>query len=221
LVTSDREVPALIALSLLEAIRNLDTPVEDGLEELSPDIVSKRLGLSSTVAAQIDRYRQAVERDATLPREEAMQVLRLVGRRLDHELVFADAGRRAARRAARSSGASTRTLLKVSPDLISRRVGRRAAARVAREIFEAQLDFTVASAGAPGAPAGPMPQAEIGLPLTVEALDDGNGCIFYAAAFAEVLRTLTGFEGAMVHERCRGRGDTACAWRGIPAEGYD
>ena len=52
-------VPALIPLSLLEAMRNLDTPVEDGLEELAEEIVVRRLGLSPTVAAQIQRYRQA------------------------------------------------------------------------------------------------------------------------------------------------------------------
>ena len=55
-------VPALIPLSLLEAIRNLDTPVEDGLDELAEEIVVRRLGLSATVAAQIQRYRQSAER---------------------------------------------------------------------------------------------------------------------------------------------------------------
>ena len=47
-------VAAVIPLSLLEAIRNLDTPVEDGLDERSPELVAKRLGLSSTVAAHPD-----------------------------------------------------------------------------------------------------------------------------------------------------------------------
>src|SRR5688572_25922384 len=51
-------VAALIPLSLLEALRNLDTPVEDGMEELAEEIVVRRLGLSPTVAAQIQRYRQ-------------------------------------------------------------------------------------------------------------------------------------------------------------------
>ena len=90
-------VPALIPLSLLEAIRNLDTPVEDGLDELAEEIVVRRLGLSPTVAAQIQRYRQAVERDAPVDQDEVVSVLRLVGRRPDAALAFADAGRRAAR----------------------------------------------------------------------------------------------------------------------------
>ena len=94
-------VPALIPLSLLEAIRNLDTPVEDGLDELAEEIVVRRLGLSPTVAAQIQRYRQAAEKDAGVDLDEAVSVLRLVGRRADAPLAFADAGRRAARYATR------------------------------------------------------------------------------------------------------------------------
>ncbi|HYC31589.1 MAG TPA: hypothetical protein VEB59_04825, partial [Gemmatimonadales bacterium] len=94
-------VPAIIPLSVLEAIRNLDTPVEDGLEELAEEIVTRRLGLSPTVAAQIQRYRQAADREGTVYLDEAVSVLRLVGRRPDAPLVFADGGRRAARYAAR------------------------------------------------------------------------------------------------------------------------
>ncbi|MEO7987146.1 MAG: hypothetical protein ABI766_11475, partial [Gemmatimonadales bacterium] len=85
-------VPALIPLSLLEAIRNLDTPVEDGLEELAEEIVVRRLGLSPTVAAQIQRYRQVADKDGGIDLAEVVSVLRLVGRRPDAPLVFADAG---------------------------------------------------------------------------------------------------------------------------------
>jgi len=76
-------VPALIPLSLLEAIRNLDTPVEDGLEELAEEIVVRRLGLSPTVAAQIQRYRQAADKGGSVELEETISVLRLIGRRSD------------------------------------------------------------------------------------------------------------------------------------------
>ena len=92
-MSTSTAVPALIPLSLLEAIRNLDTPVEDGLEELAEEMVVRRLGLSPTVAAQIQRYRAAAERDGAVELDEAVSVLRLVGRRPDAALVFADAGR--------------------------------------------------------------------------------------------------------------------------------
>ena len=113
-MTTATAVPAIIPLSLLEAIRNLDTPVEDGLEELAEEIVVRRLGLSPTVAAQIQRYRQAADRDVAIDLDEVVSVLRLVGRRVDAPLVFADAGRRAARHAARSGARPARTLARMS-----------------------------------------------------------------------------------------------------------
>src|SRR6188474_208617 len=93
----DTTVPAIIPLSLLEAIRNLDTPVEDGLEELAGEMVAKRLGLSPTVSAQIARYEEIARKDGQVSDDEALSVFRLVDRRPDAALVFADAGRRAAR----------------------------------------------------------------------------------------------------------------------------
>jgi hypothetical protein len=92
--TAAGAVPPIVPLSLLEALRNLDTPVEDGLDELAGEIVSKRLGLSSTVAAQIQRYQYALRRGGRVPLDECVAVFRLVSRRPDAALVFADAGGR-------------------------------------------------------------------------------------------------------------------------------
>lgn len=203
-------VPALLPLSLLEAIRNLDTPVEDGLDELAEEIVVRRLGLSPTVAAQIQRYRTTAEREGTVELDEVVSVLRLVGRRPDASLVFADAGRRAARYAARSRGRSARTLARMSPAAVARRVSVRAAARLAREVFDGELRV-------------PDGNTEVRMadPLSVLALPDGAACAFYGAAYGELLRSLTAFEGAMLHEHCRSRGDDACVWRGAAAEVYE
>jgi len=57
-------------------------------------------------------------------------------------------------------------------------------------------------------------------PLSLRALPDGQACSFYGAALAETLRVLTGFEGAMVHMGCRGRGDDTCRWQAAAVEGY-
>ena len=75
--------PPCIPLSLLEAIRNLDTPVEDGLDELAEEIVVRRLGLSPTVAAQIQRYRAPPSATGRWSSTRPCSVLRLVGRRPD------------------------------------------------------------------------------------------------------------------------------------------
>jgi hypothetical protein len=203
-------VPALLPLSLLEAIRNLDTPVEDGLDELAEEIVVRRLGLSPTVAAQIQRYRTVAGREGTVELDEVVSVVRLVGRRPDAPLVFADAGRRAARYAARSRGRSARTLARVSPTALARRVSLRAAARLARQFFGGELR----------APDGGT-EVRMADPLSILALPDGAACSFYGSAYGELLRSLTAFEGAMLHERCRSRGDDACVWRSAAAEVYE
>lgn len=203
-------VPTIIPMSLLEALRNLDTPVEDGLEELAGEIVSKRLGLSSTVAAQIARYQDAVRRGEAVSFDEAISVFRLAGRRPDAQLVFADAGRRAARYAARTAPVVARAAVRISPGGFGRTLGAGAASRAAKRFLGVEL--TVGGSGA---------EAEITKPLSILALPDGAACTFYGSALAELLRVLTGFEGAMVHEHCRGRGDASCRWRATAVGGYD
>lgn len=203
-------VPALIPLSLLEAIRNLDTPVEDGLDELAEEIVVRRLGLSPTVAAQIQRYRHAAERDGAVDADEAISVLRLVGRRADAPLVFADGGRRAARYATRVHARPSWTLSRVTAGGLTRRIARRSAAHLARRSFGGDL-----------LPMADGVQVRMAEPLSFRAFPDGSACDFYGAAYGELLRRLTGFEGAMLHERCRARGDEACVWQSAAAEIYD
>lgn len=203
-------VPALIPLSLLEAIRNLDTPVEDGLDELAEEIVVRRLGLSPTVAAQIQRYRQAAERRGAVELDETISVLRLVGRRGDASLVFADAGRRAARYAARSRGRSSRTVAKVLPRRAARRLALRSAARLARTVFGGELKSRSQAV-----------EVRMESPLSIVALPTGEACVFYGSVYRELLRDLTGFEGALLHERCRARGEDACMWRTALAEVYE
>jgi hypothetical protein len=203
-------VPALIPLSLLEAIRNLDTPVEDGLDELAEEIMVRRLGLSPTVAAQIQRYRQSAERGIGVEVEETVSVFRLVGRRGDASLVFADAGRRAARYAARTRSRSSRTLITLSPGPLARRLARRSVARLARSFFDGEVKSRAN-----------VVEVRMGAPLSILALPAGEACLFYGSAYLEMLRGLTGFEGALLHARCRSRGDSDCHWHTAVAEVYE
>jgi hypothetical protein len=202
-------VHAIIPLSLLEAIRNLDTPVEDGLEELAGEMVAKRLGLSPTVSAQIARYEEMARKDGMVSDDEALSVFRLVDRRPDAGLVFADAGRRAARHGLKAGRFPVRTLIP-GAGFVSRAVGRRAAARVARRIFGGELNMK-----------GPLAEGTVGSSLSGKVATAGKGCAFYGAAFGELLRHQVGFEGAMAHERCRARGDAQCLWRGTHTGDYE
>lgn len=203
-------VPALIPLSLLEAIRNLDTPVEDGLDELAEEIAVRRLGLSPTVAAQIQRYRQSAERGVGVDLDETVSVFRLVGRRADAPLVFADAGRRAARYAAKTRGRFSRTLIKVSPRPLARRLALRSVARLARSLFDGDLKSR-----------SNVVEVRMNAPLSIVALPTGEACLFYGSAYLEMLRALTGFEGALLHAHCRSRGDGDCHWHTAVAEVYE
>ncbi|MEO8294444.1 MAG: hypothetical protein ABI613_02935 [Gemmatimonadota bacterium] len=206
----DLSVHAIIPLSLLEAIRNLDTPVEDGLEELAGEMVSKRLGLSPTVAAQITRYQEAARRDGRLPVDEALSVFRLIDRRPDAALIFSDGGRRAARHGLKAGNLAGRTLVASAPAFVGRAVGLRRAGSVARRVLGAELKMT-----------GVVAAAKVESALSAEVAASGKGCAFYGAAFGELLRHQIGFEGVMIHERCRARGDTVCEWRGTHSVGYE
>lgn len=200
-------VPALIPLALLEAMRNLDTPIDDGLAELDAELVSKRLGLSSTVASQIERYRAAYEKGTPLGLEESVSVYRLVGRRADADLVFADAGRRAARHAARQVPGWRRTVQGLVPGGLRTRLGRGAAAHAAAHAFAAELQ-----------PHDGHMDVRLTDSLAVRAGLEGLGCAFYGAAFAELLRVLADLEHAITHETCQARGDAACSWRAATVE---
>jgi hypothetical protein len=180
------------------------------MDELAEEIVVRRLGLSPTVAAQIQRYRQTAERGGSVDLDEVLSVIRLVGRRPDAPLVFADAGRRAARYAARTRGRSSRTLARMSPKGMARRISLRHVARLARAIFDGELDSR----------ASPV-EFRMAAPLSIVALPGGEACLFYGSAYLELLRGLTGFEGALLHQSCRARGDGVCLWRTATAEVYE
>jgi hypothetical protein len=203
-------VAALIPLSLLEAIRNLDTPVEDGLDELAEEIMVRRLGLSPTVAAQIQRYRQSGARRSGVELDEAVSVFRLVGRRPDAALAFADAGRRAARYAIKGRGRSAGPLLTLSPASVGRRLALRKLARLTESVFGGNLQSSSQDV-----------EISMSTPLSIVALPGGEACPFYGSAYLEMLRALTGFEGALLHVQCRSRGDADCRWHTAVAEVYE
>jgi len=190
---------------VLEAMRSLDSPSDEEVAEFVDELLKKRLGLSATVAAQIRRYEAAVRMDLPIRPEELEQILRLAGRRTDAALVFADGGRRAARWALLRLSPLTRWLSRHLPRFARRAVGFRGARRTMAEVFGASL----ARDGHDGL-------AGLAESLSVRATPDGSACVFYASAFAELLRQLVDFEGAMIHSRCRARGDDRCEWRTSP-----
>ncbi len=193
---------SILPLAVLEAMRNLDSPTDEEAAEYVDELLKKRLGLSGTVAAQIARYDLGVKRGRPVPAGEFEQILRLAGRRPDAALVFADAGRRAARRALARLPMLTRWGARYLPRFARRAVGFRSARRCVREVFAGSL--VRENGGA---------LARVAHRLPVRATADGAACGFYAAALAELLRQLMSFDGGVVHPRCCARGDERCEWR--------
>lgn len=192
----------IIPLALLEAIRRLDLPARDGLEEFHKELAVKRLGMSQTVASQIARFQRLAARGTRVDGAEVEALLRLVGRRSDADLVFTDAGRRAGSLAIRRISPTARLTLRGLPRALHNRggvaLGRRAAARV----FGARLTRE-----------GGVPTAELADTLNIQATPNGASCGFFGSAIAEILRQLTDFDGAMLHVDCRARGGPTCRWR--------
>jgi hypothetical protein len=93
---------------------------------------------------------------------------------------------------------------------LARRITLRNVARLARTIFDGELN-----SHPPGV------EFQMATPLSIVALPGGEACLFYGSAYLELLRVLTGFEGALLHQSCRSRGDEACLWRTATAEVYE
>src|SRR5207247_493944 len=136
--------PARYALSIVSWTRssasdnNLDTPIDEGLSDFADELLVKRLGLSTTVPMQLAEFEQLVRKDARVEPSHVEALLRLVGRRPDADLVFAAAGRRAARRGVKRMS------------WVSRLFGHRAARRAARTVPGAELPRAPRPAAAPG-----------------------------------------------------------------------
>jgi hypothetical protein len=193
-------VPAGLALALLEAVRAVDAPIPDDLDEPHGDLAAKRLGLSRTVENEIARLERLAGRRGTVPGQEFAALQRLVARRPDAALVFSEAGRQAARRAAALLPTRTRVLLRTLPGGAARAVGFRLARRLARREFGSDLTYEKG-----------LPHAALAGDLMV-VTEAGPACSFIGSALAELLRRVAGFEGAMVHTNCRARGADVCAW---------
>jgi predicted hydrocarbon binding protein len=199
-----RGVPAVLGLALLEAVRVLDAPRRDALDEHHADLAAKRLGLSHTVSAEISRLERLARRGGMVPGQEFAALQRLVSRRADASLAFADAGRRAARHLGAAMPRGVRALRRVLPAGPAGRMGFRTARRIALRELGVTLDWRESG-----------PSAILGGELAV-VTEPGPACSFIGSALAELLRQLAGFDGAMVHTTCRARGAEACAWSATP-----
>ena len=198
---SGRPVHAVIPLSVLESMQYLDSVSPGDSDEFRQEVAAKRLGTSSTVAMQIERFGRLARRNMVVDRGEATALLRLAGRRTDAGLVFADAGRRAARHATGGVSPVARAFRRMLPGFARRRYGMRLVRQAVRRVPDIELG------GAEGQILGVAADAP-----SADATSDGSSCALYGSAIAAILRSFTDFDGAVLHDTCRAKGAPDCRW---------
>jgi predicted hydrocarbon binding protein len=195
-------VDALLPLSLLTAVRDVDRPVDDPDTEFVAELRNKRFGLSDTVHAQIGRYTELVRRRERLGSDEVSALARLIGRRPDAEVVFRAAGQHLAREAFRAAPGPTRGAAAALPSLLSQPL----VLRHLRQLVRRYLGGTVRRVG------GSL-LLDVPTPIAVEGAPPGAACAYYEASFRELLRLLQGEESVVEHVRCTDRAEGRCEWR--------
>jgi hypothetical protein len=194
-------ISAVLPLAVLEAMRGLDRPAPDAFDEIHGEITAKRLGLSRTVEVEIARLERLGRRGNGVAAAELSALIRLATRRQDAALIFSDAGRRAASRALRQLPGLVRLGHATLPPGLRRNLGAVLARRVAARVLGLSLSLES------GVPVATLAESH------AHVSEPGPACGLYASALAELLRRTIGFDGAMVHVACRGRGEMRCTWR--------
>lgn len=88
-----RRIQAVVALRLLEVIRDLDLPGEILQDEDPSRTMPRRFGLSDVVGRQIRAFKADARKGVRLTDEEVGDLFRLVIRRPDGDVIFEEAGR--------------------------------------------------------------------------------------------------------------------------------
>src|SRR4051812_33885814 len=195
-------VDALVPLSLLEAVRNVDMPSDQYEAEFVDELRNKRLGLSDTIYAQIKRHNEAARRGQRTGQDEAIALAKLIGRRPDAEAVYRAAGRYLARQAYRTISPVSRKMMRLLPSAMARPL----AFRHARKIAGRYLNGNVRRVGT-------FLLLDVPRSITLGTAPGSLGCTYYESSLRELLLLLIGSIGAVEHVRCDGRGEGTCEWR--------
>jgi predicted hydrocarbon binding protein len=195
-------VDALLPLSLLEAVRNVDTPSDQFDAEYVDELRNKRLGLSDTIYVQIKRHSEAARKGHRIGQDEAIALARLIGRRPDAEDVFRAAGRYMGRQAYKTISPVSRKMMRLLPSAIARPLAYRRAKKIASRYLNGNMRRV-----------GSFLLLEVPRSITLNTAPGGVGCTYYEASLRELLLLLIGSIGAVEHVRCTARGEGTCEWR--------
>lgn len=198
-----RRVQAVVALRLLEVMRDLDLPLEILEAEDPSQTMPRRLGLSDVVDRQIRTYRDDVRRRLRLTDVEIRDLFRLVIRRPDAEEIFLRAGRTLAGREER------RGWKKMLPRRLSMALARNRVRRRLNGLFGRRV-------GGFGRGAFSVEGRSL---LFIEADPGGDACFLVSGLCEAVLEQATGHPARISHVMCQSRGDALCRWEGSLVDG--
>jgi len=190
-------VKALVALRLLEAMREQDVPPELLEEEDTAVTLPRRLGLSDVVDRQIRSFRKDARRGVRLSDAEIQDLFRLVIRRPDGGDIFENVGRSLA---GRYGGAWRR--------LLPRRMAMALARGRVRRRLKSLFGRRIGGFGRGGF------MIEGRSLLFIEADPGGEACALVTGLCEAVIEYATGRRALVTHSLCQSRGDALCRWEG-------
>jgi hypothetical protein len=198
-----RRVQAVVALRLLEVIRDRDLPGEILEDEDPSRTMPRRFGLSDVVERQIRAYRADVRKRVRLNDGEVGDLFRFVIRRPDGDRVFEQVGRVLA--------ATDR------PRRWTRILPRRAQFAVARSVVKRRLKKLFGrSIGGFGR--GPFVIEGRALFL-IQSDPGGDACHLLSGFCREVLEHTLRGSVRVEHTHCQSRDDDLCRWQAEIVEG--
>lgn len=199
---SARRISAVVALTLLEVIRQQDLPTEVLESEDTSRTMPRRLGLSDVIDMQIRRYREEARKNQRVSDEEFRDLVRLVIRRPDSEEVFFHAGSMLA------GDDRPPGWRKGLPRSMGYALARRSVRRKLGKLFGRRVG---------GFAAGPF-TLEARAHLFIEGDPGGDACQFLTGFCQTALQRYCGRRVRVAHSLCEAHKDALCRWTVLAEE---
>lgn len=197
-----RRVQAVVALRLLEAMRDMDLPLEFLEDEDPTQTIPRRFGLSDVVERQIRSFKDDVRKRVRLTDREIEGLFRFVIRRPDSPAVFHRVGRLLAERQ------RAPRWMRYMPRAAQFALARSRARKRLNKLF--------------GRPIGGFGRGSFVIEGRSHLFYDfdpgGDACELLSGFSQETLEQTLGGSARVVHTLCQGRGDELCRWEGDMVE---
>lgn len=191
-----RRIQAVVALRLLEVIRDLDLPGEILQDEDPSRTMPRRFGLSDVVGRQIRAFKADARKGVRLSDEEVGDLFRLVIRRPDGAVVFEEAGRLLA------EPGRPRRWSRLLPRSVLFALARSTARRKLKRLFGRKMG---------GFSRGGFVIEGRSL-FFIQNDPGGDACHFLSGFCRQVIEDTFGGTVRFDHTLCESRGDPLCRW---------